>query len=89
MVKVLLFGELADLAGTSEVFLSERRVMDVVMALIDLYGKGFEDSILGGDQDTRAIILVNNAPVRHGVFEKELADGDTVSLMPMRGGDVL
>ena len=87
MIKVLLFGVLANLAGTSEVFLPPGRVMDVMMELSSLYGRAFSDALFGEDTEMRPVILVNHAPVRYGVLEKELTEGDTVSLMPLRKGD--
>ncbi|MDO4786581.1 MAG: MoaD/ThiS family protein [Fretibacterium sp.] len=84
MVKVLLFGELKRLAASSEVFL-EVRETNVLNALVDLsarYGGRFREIVLG-DGDERAIVLVNGAPVRFGVMEKRLNDGDVLSLMPL------
>lgn len=84
MVKVLLFGELKCLAASSEVFLDVRET-NVLNALVDLsarYGGRFREIVLG-DGDERAIILVNGAPVRFGVMEKRLNDGDVLSLMPL------
>lgn len=84
MVKVLLFGELKRLAASSEVFL-EVRETNVLNALVNLsarYGGRFREIVLG-DGDERAIVLVNGAPVRFGVMEKRLNDGDVLSLMPL------
>lgn len=84
MVKVLLFGELKRLAASSEVFLEVRETY-VLNALVDLsarYGGRFREIVLG-DGDERAIVLVNGAPVRFGVMEKRLNDGDVLSLMPL------
>ena len=83
MIKVLLFGELEELAGTREVSMPGTRVLEVLTALASLYGKEFRDIVLGGTGENGIIILVNNAPVRHNVFETPLADGDVVSLMPL------
>lgn len=88
MVKVLLFGELEALAGTSEVMLPKGRVMDVLASLSSLYGQAFRDFMFGDESGRKhLIILVNNAPVRYNVYEYQLADEDTVSLMPMDEGE--
>ena len=83
MIKVLLFGELEELAGTREIMVPGSRVLDVLVALSSLYGKEFRDMVMGDASGGSVIILVNNAPVRYNVVETSLNDGDSVSLMPM------
>lgn len=87
MLRVLLFGALKRLAGSPEVQLDVREGMNVLHALADLsvrYGPHFRTIVFGdGAENEGAIILVNGAPVRSGVMEKRLHDGDSLSLMPL------
>lgn len=87
MIRVLLYGVLAELAGTSEVSVTGSRVLDVLVSLSSLYGAAFREIVLGGGP-VRAIILVNRAPVRRDVLETRLEDGDVLSLMPIDDGGV-
>lgn len=87
MVKVLLFGVLERLAGASEVPLDVpegTRVLDVLAELSARCGGRFRDAVFGdGGEDEGAIVLVNGAPVRFGVMERRLSDGDVLSLMSL------
>ena len=87
MLRVLLFGALERLAGSPEVRLDVREGMNVLHALADLSarcGPHFRAIVFGdGAENEGAIILVNGAPVRFGVMEKRLYDGDSLSLMPL------
>ena len=80
MVKVLLYGELAEMAGTPEVSVAGSRVLDVLTALASLYGSEFRNLVLSAG---RVAVLVNGTPVRYGPLETRLTDGDVLSLMPL------
>ena len=82
MIRVLLYGVLAELAGTPEISVPGSRVLDVLVTLSSLYGAAFREIVLGGGP-VGVIILVNSAPVRRNVLETSLGEGDVVSLMPM------
>lgn len=87
MVKILLFGALERLAERSEVLLDVPEGTNVLNALAGLtarYGGRFRDVVFGdGAGNEGAIVLVNGAPVRFGLMEKRLYDGDALSLMPL------
>lgn len=87
MVKVLLFGVLAQWASEPEVLLDVPEGTNVLNVLAELsarYGQRFRDAVFGdGGENEGAILLVNGAPVRFGVLEKRLYDGDSLSLMPL------
>ena len=87
MLKVLLFGALEPLTGTAEVLLDVpdgTNVLNVLAGLSVRFGRRFRDVVFGdGGENEGAIVLVNGAPVRFGLMEKRLYDGDTLSLMPL------
>lgn len=87
MLKVLLFGALEPLTGTAEVLLDVpdgTNVLNVLAGLSARFGRRFRDVVFGdGGENEGVIVLVNGAPVRFGLMEKRLYDGDTLSLMPL------
>ncbi len=89
MAKVLLYGILEEMTGTSELSMAGSRVLDVLMSLCSLYGAEFREIVFGSDAVfsgsvlNNAIVLLNNAPVRYNVLEAPLAEGDVLSLMPI------
>ena len=49
MAKVLLYGILEEMTGTSELSMAGSRVLDVLMSLCSLYGAEFREIVFGSD----------------------------------------
>jgi molybdopterin synthase sulfur carrier subunit len=91
-VRVKLFGDVATVAGAASLEASVRDpavLSDLLVALDVAAGRKVSESIT--DSDGRLLpsiaVLVNgsNAYLKQGL-ETPLADGDTVSVMPLLGG---
>lgn len=86
MIRILMYGILKKLAGTSETRVGEGRVLDVLITLSSAYGSEFRDIVLRNGSPCAVAILVNGAPVRYNVLEVPLREGDVLSLMPLEDG---
>jgi sulfur-carrier protein len=93
-VKVKLFANLREAAGTSEILLSEERVSDVLLSLIENY-PGLKDLIFEKPEGVvqtpvlcRSInVLINGNNVRHlEGLDTSLSNGDEVAVLPPVSG---
>ncbi len=93
-VKVKLFANLREVAGTSELMLSGEKVIDVLLSLTEKY-PGLKELIFenpeGTDETTVLCgsinVLINGNNVRHlEGLETLLADADEIAVLPPVSG---
>jgi molybdopterin synthase sulfur carrier subunit len=93
-VKVKLFANLREAAGTSELLLSGERVIDVLLSLIEKY-PFLEDLIFEKSEENNEIpilygsinVLINGNNIRHlEGLETLLSDADEVAVLPPISG---
>ncbi len=93
-VKVKLFANLREAAGTSELLLSGEKVIDVLLSLTEKY-PGLKDLIFEKPEGTDEIpvlcgsinVLINGNNVRHlEGLDTLLSDADEVAVLPPISG---
>ncbi|MDD2438691.1 MAG: MoaD/ThiS family protein [Methanosarcinaceae archaeon] len=90
-VKVKLFANLRERAGTAELFLSGARVLDVLESLIkkcpDLEEFIFEKGNKSPELCAYINVLINGNNIRHlDSLETLLSDGDEIAVLPPVSG---
>jgi sulfur-carrier protein len=93
-IKVKLFANLREVAGTSELLLSGERVIDVLLSLTEMYPH-LKDIIFEKSEGTEEIpvlcgsinVLINGNNVRHlEGLDTLLSDADEVAVLPPISG---
>lgn len=82
MAKVLLYGKLEKWANCRELRVAGTRIADLLVELSAVCGREMKEYLFSGNLLEKVAVLVNGSPVRYGLFELDLSEEDSVSLMP-------